>query len=194
MGLLTKIVTSIINNIAYYCGRCSGTEDDYHLSVRSSFVEVTEFIADSDRSVGTKCCASGHFGVLTAPLAGSTTIQLSKIPPHPSTITEKEDQQNYAKCKWVSLPSSSVYVRGTNYIADKEKAPSPLSLYELIDVDIVDSRLPLFDISEKYDLSQILKKVNRTTQEIHKTWLAPNFLVVSFNLPHQAPKIGKKIG
>lgn len=207
MGAITSFVTDVINNMAYLCGRCNGTEDEYiHLSNRNSFVEVAEYNNDFDsgRSTAddTQCCASGVTVVVKAPLAGSTTIQLPQVPPPPARIAKKgnkNEKQNdekpeliSEKTNWVALPSSSVHVRGANYLDDKKKEPSLLTLYELVDVDVVDSQLPLFDISEKYDLSQISQKINRTTHQVHKTWLAPNFLVISFLLPTTAPKIGTR--
>jgi len=183
------IVTLVVNKFAYLCGGIANVNDDTINKKGRYFIAVTNNDA-TDSSSELSCKNQPK------PLAGSTTIQLQ------NPMDEHDDVVG-----WVASPSTAMDIRGRNYLKDRIKIPSPASLYELVEVDAVDSEKVFLDVGQKYDLSEINKsqiisqnqkqskssvRDNGTRIQAEKTWLAPNVLVISFALPIVAPKIGKK--
>lgn len=179
------------------CGKCLGVDDDDDVEInqQNSFVRVMSKDEDNDdhkpMSNDTQKCYKPNCykpEIIPAvtkkvkkPMAGSTTIKSE----YPITL-KKEEVWNLPKVVWASLPSSSIQVRGPNYNKSRTKCASPQSLYELVQLDAIQSESTYFDLGQKYEMSHLLQKNN------NKTWLAPSFLIISWLLPISPPKFGQK--
>ena len=177
------IITSVINGFAHLCGRYTGAivqeNHDY-------FVEVASFDEDDENEHDlnwnnynmnlkvdnlniTSNTSTKSMNNTTAaatprakPKAGSTTFELPYMTNDgnsnhtPSSSIDKHKIHKQPKVAWTKLPSSSLQIRGENYMKDRRKIPSSESLYELIQVDAVHSDRTFLDVGNKFDLSTVM--------------------------------------
>ena len=145
----------------------SFSSGDYDMKEKPSFVEVTkddpEIVIRNEPPF--------------KPSVGETMVQFQN---ESEAMNYKGDMIGY-----ISAPSSILQVRGSHYLSDKKKVPSPTSLYELVQVDGFDSDQHMLDVGTKFNLSEL------QCDSPKGPWRAPDLLVISFALPTSPPKIGK---
>lgn len=158
-------------------------DEDGHVHIGSFTSSPSNNINRSNKSKN----GNGSMKNKPKPMAGSTTFRLDRTEANANTnansntmtITNrntngihtraddhdhKEQIHKINKVAWKSLPSSSLLIRGKNYTKDKIKIPSSQSLYELVDVDAVYSDIGYLNISEKYDLSNLMERKQQWQQ------------------------------
>ena len=165
MTFLSQVFTNLVNNFAYFSGRCAGTDEESKLiRTTESFVAVHDYSTprDDDSSANdTRCCASERTsGPFIKPMAGLTTTQLSLSDYSLEKDLEKLQKavKKQDKIVWISNEASAIQVRGENYIEDKKKVPSALALYELVKLDAVRSNSIYLDLGERYNLNEFMDK------------------------------------
>jgi hypothetical protein len=145
----------------------SFSSDDRGIAGQPSFVEITKDQTHDEEDDDPPY----------KPLAGETVTQVK------NSIDAKNMKDGTVK--WTAASSSSIQLRGSHYLVDRKKVPSPTSLYELIEVDIIDANCQMLDIGTKFQLPDV------KFDSPQGNWRAPNLLVISFSLPTTAPKLGK---
>jgi hypothetical protein len=221
---IQKLITSLINSIAYLCERCNGgCIGSSNTRTGNSTGSNSDAGSMSDEGNNTNHYHANYYSTATnngtnttngtntyantndaeKPTAGCTTVQLP-YDASPENVLKTvynhqqkqyqqyQQQQQQIKIGWMAAPSSTINVRGAHYLNDKIKIPSPTSLYELVEVDVLHADDVILDIGQKFNLSKLYNHQNEHANEHGKTWHAPNFLIISFLLPTSAPKIGQK--
>ena len=113
------------------------------------------------------------------PVAGSTSIQIQS-PTDPAV-----NANDLPFVGWRATFGSAFQVRSHGYMSTKEKVSSPLELYQLVNVDVFESKGRVPNMSKKVTLPNVefgVKKGN---------WKSPDIFVVSLALPTEAPRIGR---
>lgn len=128
---------------------------------------------------------------------GKTLLQIHSLT-QPTVRVEKFDWQNYVPLSdvemerknrngvWETLPSSLFEVReGPNYKQYKRKAPSGQSLYDVVAVDVFQSRSKIKRVHRYFDLSSLSYGEERSKAQL----AYPEILVINVMAPLEAPAL-----
>jgi hypothetical protein len=115
------------------------------------------------------------------PVAGSTTCQTTlpdAIPPNNSSEIIKDR----TSISWYASPSTTIDVRGPDYMYTKKKIPCSHSLYKLVAVDFFESNECIHPITPKVQLQSDGLFHNLSSLET-PMWKSPDCFVISVALP-----------
>ncbi len=113
------------------------------------------------------------------PLAGTTTIKL--LDPTKSTFVN-----NHEFVAWSTHPPEDVQIRSHGYSKTKKKVPSPFSLYEVMNVEYLDSKMRIPEMATKVVLPKVTFDGDDSLEGGIR-WKSPDTFVISVAVPTEEP-------
>jgi len=118
------------------------------------------------------------------PIAGSTTCQIFNSTDSNSIILSAPDRTSIT---WLASPSTSIDVRGPDYMTSRKKTPCCHSLYKLMAVDLFESSELIHPIAPRFQVQADTWfskcQVKGSSSPEQPLWKSPDCFVVSIALP-----------